>query len=697
MRRIVRSAEGHSIKKIGLLLIIAALIAGMMSCGETRPVTPDFIEVRTWYDLDAIREDMSGSYALMNDLDSTTAGYAELAGMTANEGKGWEPIGTGAFDHLDQEEPYTRLEPFTGTFDGQGYEIGDLFINRPEEYAVGLFGVLDDGGVIRDIGVVNVAVTGGLGVGGLVGGNLYGSTVTGAYATGNVTGVMGVGGLVGGNGYAAIVSNSYSTAGVSGDEGVGGLAGFNAFDATINGAFASGNVTGGWAIGGLVGVNEEGNVSDSHSWGNVSGIGNAGGLAGWNSGTVNTSYASGNVTGEAYVGGLVGQTYQGAVSNSFWDVDASGVEASSGGTGKTTTEMRDISTFTNTATVGLDESWNIVAVTPGHIDFAYTWNIVDGQTYPFLASEQPVYFACPNLETAVRQAIGKPMGLMYASDLEGLTELPADDRSITDLTGLEYCINLSYLYLEWNQIIDISALAGLTNLTRLYLGENHISDISPLVGLTGLTYLSLFDNQISDISPLAGLTSLTGLWLWSNEISDISALAGLISLTELHLARNEISDISPLEGLTDLTDLDLFDNQMSDISPLAGLTNLVYLDLNTNQISDISPLSGLVNLTHLRLEWNQQISDISSLSDLVNLTVLYLSDNQISDISPLEGLTHLTSITLDANQIGDVSPLVENTGLGEGDYVNLRNNPLSEQSINEYIPALQARGVTVDW
>jgi len=47
------------------------------------------------------------------------------------------------------------------------------------------------------------------------------------------------------------------------------------------------------------------------------------------------------------------------------------------------------------------------------------------------------------------------------------------------------------------------------------------------------------------------------------------------------------------------------------------------------------------------------------------------------------------------NQIGDVKPLVDNTGLGDGDEVWLSENPLSEQSINEYIPALEARGVTV--
>jgi len=50
-------------------------------------------EIWDWYDLDAIRDDLSGSYILMNDLDATTPGYEELAGPTANAGRGWKPIG----------------------------------------------------------------------------------------------------------------------------------------------------------------------------------------------------------------------------------------------------------------------------------------------------------------------------------------------------------------------------------------------------------------------------------------------------------------------------------------------------------------------------------------------------------------------------------------------------------------------------
>ncbi|UCD21865.1 MAG: hypothetical protein JSW22_07530 [Chloroflexota bacterium] len=170
--------------------------------------------------MDAVRSNLDGEYILMNDLDSTTAGYEELASPTANQGEGWEPIGT-------------YYGQFTGTFNGQGYEIRGMFINCPGKRYVGLFDYVGEGGVIKDIGVVNATVTGGDYVGGLVGRN--DGTVSNSYSTGGVTGNFGrVGGLVGRN--EGTVSNSYSTGSVTGNEHVGGLVGW-IYNGTVSNSY----------------------------------------------------------------------------------------------------------------------------------------------------------------------------------------------------------------------------------------------------------------------------------------------------------------------------------------------------------------------------------------------------------------------------------------------------------------------------
>jgi len=283
--------------------------------GEMLPPT----EVWDWHDLDAIRDNLGGSYVLMTDLDSTTAGYEELAGPTANAGMGWQPIGT-------------RADPLLGTVDGQGYSIRDLFIHRPDESGVGLFSDVGEGGVIKDLCIANAAVAGHYRVGSLAGEN--NGTVINACSSGSVAGTSTVGGLVGLN-WEGTVSGSYSTASVGASVGGGGLVGSNY--GTVNDSHASGTVAGGWGasgglvgsssgsvttsyatgavtggiVGGLVGSNQ-GTVSNSYSSGSASALGEtdddwyAGGLAGWNSGTVTDSSSTSNVTGDHAVGGLVG-------------------------------------------------------------------------------------------------------------------------------------------------------------------------------------------------------------------------------------------------------------------------------------------------------------------------------------------------------------------------------------------------------
>jgi internalin A len=285
-----------------------------------------------------------------------------------------------------------------------------------------------------------------------------------------------------------------------------------------------------------------------------------------------------------------------------------------------------------------------------------------------------VTFPDPNLEAAIREAIGKPTGDIYQLDLGGLTELHAGGRSISDLSGLEHCTSLNWLDLSDNQISDISPLSGLTSLTWLYLGSNQISGITHLSGLTSLTSLDLGSNQISGITPLSGLTSLMWLDLESNQISDITSLSGLTSLTNVYLGSNQISDITPVSGLTSLTSLDLWSNQIGDISSLSGLTSLMWLDLGSNQISDITPLSGLTSLIDLDLGSNQ-ISDISSLSGLTSLIWLGLWSNQISDITPVSGLTSLASLDLWSNQISDITSL---SGLTSLAWLDLGSNQISD-------------------
>src|SRR5512136_2259039 len=328
MKTIFGSRKDRYLMRLTILLITIASVAGMTGCYRGPPCpTPapsQNLEIQTWYDLDAVRNNLEGNHTLMNDLDSTTLGYDELASPTANEGKGWEPIGTFI--------PMCSYGGYTGAFDGHGHEIRDLHINRPDEYLVGLFGCVD-GGMIKDTAILNFTLIGKSSVGGLVGRNL--GTVSNCSVIGNVNGNFSVGGLVGynqgpvtncfaiGNVIAGGVVGNVSA--VAGGIGFGGLIGVSE-EATVNSCYFSGNVTSylsfvAWeflaGVGGLIGVSGA-TVSHCYADANVTGKVGVGGLVGVN-GALSDSYFIGTVTGEAGVGGLVAST--GSLTNSYYNYD----------------------------------------------------------------------------------------------------------------------------------------------------------------------------------------------------------------------------------------------------------------------------------------------------------------------------------------------------------------------------------------
>ena len=476
-----------------------------------------------------------------------------------------------------------------------------------------------------------------------------------------------------------------------------------------------------------------------------------------------------------------------------------------------------------------DDGYDALYDLNGDGEIGFSDFVIFAQNFGKKAPSPTVTIPDANLRAAIETALGKDSDASITQvEMAAFDSLDASDSDISDLTGLEFAVNLTYLSLNDNKITDILALASLTNLERLLLSNNRIEDISALSRLTNITELWLWNNRIEDISALSKLTNLTRLSLGRNNITDISALSGLTNLTTLVLSSNRISDLAPLvankglgqggtvdvtdnplnaatqsthipalrargvsisfvvaavtfpdanlraiiqnrlgkatgtpiyrhelailtsldarytiddriyvpirdlEGIqfcTNLVELRLSDSVISatspvdlsplanltnlrllwlhginnvedplplDLSPLTGLINLTKLDLRANNISDISPLSGLTDLTELNLHTNT-ISNISPLSGLTNLTYLDLRENRISDVSPLAGLTKLREVLLSINNISNLAPLSTNTGLGSGDIIDVRTNPLDAASISTHITALLAKGVRVSF
>jgi len=211
--------------------------------------------------------------------------------------------------------------PFSGDFDGNGHAISHLTI-AGSGY-LGLFGQLESGAEIKDLGVVDVNITGsGDYVGGLMGRSC--GIITDCYTSGSVSGRLYVGGLVGDNFLGQVLNCCYSAGSARGENHVGGLLGCNYVGNVLN-CYSTGSARGEYYVGGLVGCNY-GNVLNCYSTGSASGENDVGGLVGRNGyrylagyvcNVLNCCYSTATVSGNVDVGGLVGVNSNGQVLNCY--------------------------------------------------------------------------------------------------------------------------------------------------------------------------------------------------------------------------------------------------------------------------------------------------------------------------------------------------------------------------------------------
>jgi hypothetical protein len=285
-------------------------------------------------DLNSVRNRLDKHYKLGKNLDLNVNPY--------NEGEGFEPIGNNS-------------NIFTGSLDGDGRTITNLYINRPTTDYIGLFG--NSNGSVFNLHLEDINIIGQNYTAGLVGKNF--GTITSCSVNGRIIGQDYIGGLTGQNGSSALIEFSYSQIDILGNNYVGGLVGYN---------FRS-------------------NIYNSYSIGTISGIDYVGGLVGRNSGDtmipskIFTSYTSvnviplGTIVG-GFVGGHGGSSLNPPIcmySSNYWDQNIISLDLNSIGdkgelegiTKSTTTEMKDSNNFTG---------W----------DFTDIWAIQEGIAYPYL-------------------------------------------------------------------------------------------------------------------------------------------------------------------------------------------------------------------------------------------------------------------------------------------------------------------------
>jgi len=302
-----------------------------------------YIGIYTAQDLDNVRNNLSGNYILMNDIDLSAWGD-------------WEPIGKPS-------------NPFRGLLNGNGYVISNITIISPNEY-IGLIGYSDMAGILN-IGLVDVNIDISISsesinclyAGGILGYFSSQSSITNCYSSGRISihtstnidiiigGIVGViaaneidncynlseivsssdnskaGGIVGSAGGSSLISNCYNTGEIQASY-AGGIICDASASATFffNNCTNSGKIKASTYAGGIVGITglittgsgttSNSTISFCNNENNIeaSSLGaesvRAGGIVGSGPSTIancnNYGKVSVSAEAEAYVGGITG-------------------------------------------------------------------------------------------------------------------------------------------------------------------------------------------------------------------------------------------------------------------------------------------------------------------------------------------------------------------------------------------------------
>ena len=315
----------------------------------------DPYQITTVEQLQEMNDDLYAHYILMNDIDASetrewNVGDHDGDPNTPDSAMGFEPIGE-CFYSTSNDPMYKGA--FTGSFDGRGYKVTYLYIDRPNENCIGLFGCIADGGYVYDASIENAEVKGAKFVGVFVGRTYADNknvTIENCNSGGSVSGKMNVGGFIGeffSNYEGTLIENCHSNILINNDGGnvIGGFCGsgqgVNFRSCSSSGSVGNEDIeyfeetsVGGFC-GQLISDNNTNNISLCQSSCTVYGGSNIGGFCGSlillndSDCSIDLCISKGNVYGDTQsisyvtpsnVGGFIGSIYSFAESNSFINI-----------------------------------------------------------------------------------------------------------------------------------------------------------------------------------------------------------------------------------------------------------------------------------------------------------------------------------------------------------------------------------------
>ena len=276
-----------------------------------------------------------------------------------------------------------------------------------------------------------------------------------------------------------------------------------------------------------------------------------------------------------------------------------------------------------------------------------------------------------NLKKVILQTIKKELNYtIRRKDMESITSLNASFSNVSNIEGLESCINLNYLDLSSNHINNINPLSSLDKFKFINLSNQTISlndDLfseNPSIKNLIINISNTPVTSIKNISNKGNYDKANNLIKWNklNEDTNVSyEFSEKISLGSIKTLFNGIVNKNfILDPYIDIKDANL----------KAAL--LKQLEKDSDYKIKKSDLENLEDL-------NASSSDIYSIDELQyckNLKSLDLSNNHIKDISYLASLDKINNLNLSNQSIKLDEELFTEEAVINNPIINLENKPV---------------------
>lgn len=275
--------------------------------------------------------------------------------------------------------------------------------------------------------------------------------------------------------------------------------------------------------------------------------------------------------------------------------------------------------------------------------------------------------------------------LRFASELEYLELLFAENVPVESLIGLNQCKNLQAISLKGTEVRDLSSLHFLNKLRIVDV------DQTPVIEEEVVYFLNVNPEVVvlyQTDKLLSWWSALSPEWMEVFKLQDeptALALHRLIESREVTIENTSVSSLVPLNAFVIMQKLSISNSQIRSLSELSGHAGLKAITCKNGPLVDLEGISSLKDLKALDIS-NTAVDDLKPLRSLSALETLNASGTNIKKLKGLSELKNLKNLNISNTRVWQLDRLHDIRALENLICYNTRIRPRKVEEFKEVFP-----------